>query len=67
MTISLRTCYDLRIAVRYAAAQMVDIAYGHSVTSLDDKYIQLAERATRETVEIGSPGSMLVDFFPACE
>ncbi|EMD36586.1 hypothetical protein CERSUDRAFT_84764 [Gelatoporia subvermispora B] len=49
---------------RYAAAQMVDVAYGHQVTSLDDQFVQLAERATTETVLAGSPGSMLVDFFP---
>ncbi|OCH85972.1 cytochrome P450 monooxygenase [Obba rivulosa] len=49
---------------RYAAAQVLDFAYNHKVTSLDDKLVQLAERATTETVLAGSPGSMLVDFFP---
>ncbi|OBZ68047.1 O-methylsterigmatocystin oxidoreductase [Grifola frondosa] len=48
----------------FAAALVVEITYGHRVTSLDDKYIGLAERATTATAEAGSPGSMLVDFFP---
>ncbi|KAH9856113.1 cytochrome P450 [Lenzites betulinus] len=49
---------------RWAAAIIMEIAYGHRVTSLDDKYIALAEKTTVETVRAGSPGSMLVDFFP---
>ncbi|OSD03875.1 cytochrome P450 [Trametes coccinea BRFM310] len=49
---------------RWAAATIMEIAYGHRVTSIEDKYIELAERATVETVKAGSPGSMLVDFFP---
>lgn len=42
----------------------MEIAYGHHVTSIDDKYIALAEKTTVETILAGSPGSMLVDFFP---
>ncbi|OSX56954.1 hypothetical protein POSPLADRAFT_1158493 [Postia placenta MAD-698-R-SB12] len=49
---------------RFAAAMILQIAYGHSVTSLDDKFIHLAERAGKETVEYGSAGVMLVDLFP---
>ncbi|EIW56941.1 cytochrome P450 [Trametes versicolor FP-101664 SS1] len=49
---------------RWAAATIMEIAYGHHVTSIDDKYIALAEKTTVETVLAGSPGSMLVDFFP---
>ncbi|KAI8992754.1 cytochrome P450 [Trametes punicea] len=49
---------------RWAAATIMEIAYGHRVTSLEDKYIALAEATTVETVKAGSPGSMLVDFFP---
>ncbi|KAH9936920.1 cytochrome P450 [Amylocystis lapponica] len=49
---------------RYVAALIMEIAYGHTVTSMDDKYIELADRATNETNEAGSAGSMLVDFFP---
>ncbi|KAI0945930.1 hypothetical protein AcV7_010042 [Taiwanofungus camphoratus] len=52
---------------RFTAAMIVEIAYGHSIISLDDELIRLAEQATKETVESGSAGSMLVDFFPACK
>ena len=43
---------------------MLEIAYGVRVTSLDDQLVKMAERTTVETVLAGSPGSMLVDFFP---
>jgi hypothetical protein len=41
------------------------IAYGHTVRSTDDLYVRLAEEAGMGTVTGGSPGSVLVDFFPA--
>ena len=43
---------------------MLEITYGVRVTSLDDELVKTVERATVETVLAGSPGSMLVDFFP---
>ncbi|KZT12723.1 cytochrome P450 [Laetiporus sulphureus 93-53] len=49
---------------RFAAAMIMEIAYGHSVTSLNDQFVHLAERAAKETIESGGPGSMIVDFFP---
>ncbi|KAI0632668.1 cytochrome P450 [Trametes polyzona] len=49
---------------RWAAGIIMEIAYGHRVTSIDDSFIALAEKTTVETVRAGSPGSMLVDFFP---
>ncbi|PSR76828.1 hypothetical protein PHLCEN_2v8209 [Hermanssonia centrifuga] len=53
---------------RYAAAIIVEIAYGHTVSSLEDEYIEIADRATTETVTAGTPGAsilgLLVDFFP---
>ncbi|CCL99826.1 uncharacterized protein FIBRA_01850 [Fibroporia radiculosa] len=56
---------DVRLHLRrFAAAMIMKIAYGHTVTSIDDKYIHIAESAAKETVEAGGPGSMLVDFFP---
>ena len=39
------------------------IAYGHTVNSVDELYVRLAEEAATDTVNSGSPGSMLVDFF----
>lgn len=41
------------------------ITYGHTVRSTDELYVRLAEEAGMETVTGGSPGSVLVDFFPA--
>ncbi|TFK84725.1 cytochrome P450 [Polyporus arcularius HHB13444] len=49
---------------RWSAALVFDIAYGHRIASLDDELVTLNERVTEETVLAGSPGSMLVDFFP---
>ncbi|OCH90107.1 cytochrome P450 monooxygenase [Obba rivulosa] len=49
---------------RFAAALIMEITYGHTITSLNDQFLRIAERATTETVANGSPGSMLVDFFP---
>jgi hypothetical protein len=41
------------------------ITYGHTVRSTDELYVRLAEEAGTDTVTSGSPGSVLVDFFPA--
>ena len=41
------------------------ITYGHTVRSTDELYVRLAEEAGSDTVTSGSPGSVLVDFFPA--
>ncbi|KAK7677845.1 hypothetical protein QCA50_019157 [Cerrena zonata] len=49
---------------RFSASIIMEITYGHQVTSSDDKFIGIAQRAGEETVTAGSPGSMLVDFFP---
>lgn len=39
--------------------------YGHVVESLDDKYLQIVEKANAVSSETaGVPGSVLVDFFP---
>jgi hypothetical protein len=41
------------------------ITYGHTVRSTDELYVRLAEEAGTDTATSGSPGSVLVDFFPA--
>lgn len=41
------------------------ITYGHTVRSTNELYVRLAEEAGTDTVTSGSPGSLLVDFFPA--
>ena len=45
---------------------MMEIAYGHSVASLDDEFVVLSERAIGGTVALGTSVASLVDFFPAC-
>ena len=50
---------------RFAAGTIMKITYGHTVRSTDELYVRLAEEAGMDTVTSGSPGSVLVDFFPA--
>jgi len=49
---------------RFAAGSILKITYGHTVKSIDDVYVRMAEQAITATAEAGSPGSMLVDLFP---
>ncbi|KAF9478585.1 cytochrome P450 [Pholiota conissans] len=49
---------------RFAAATILKITYGHDIVSVDDLFVQLAERAGTLTVEAGSPAANMVDFFP---
>ncbi|KAI0640974.1 cytochrome P450 [Trametes meyenii] len=49
---------------RWAVGMIMEITYGHRIHSMEDEYVRLARRTTVETVLAGSPGSMLVDFFP---
>ncbi len=50
---------------RFAAGTIMKITYGHTVRSTNELYVRLAEEAGMDTVTGGSPGSVLVDFFPA--
>ena len=59
-----KLCYG---ASRFNSAIMMEAAYGHTVKTLDDEFVRFAQGALSATVEAGSPGSMLVDFFPICE
>ncbi|TFY53377.1 hypothetical protein EVJ58_g9483 [Rhodofomes roseus] len=49
---------------RYVGALMMQIAYGHSVASLDDEFVVLSERALAGTLEAATSVASLVDFFP---
>ncbi|KAH8100092.1 cytochrome P450 [Cristinia sonorae] len=49
---------------RFTEALIVDIAYGHTVTTDDDKIIDLGERGNHAFAAVGNAGSTLVDFFP---
>ena len=51
---------------RYLASLILESVYGHRITSLDDEYITLVERAAEGTVATGSAGGAMVDFFPLC-
>lgn len=46
---------------------MLEITYGKRVMSLDDELVRVAERGIEGANSAGSPGSMLVDFFPIRE
>ncbi|KAI0045176.1 cytochrome P450 [Auriscalpium vulgare] len=56
----------IRHVRRFTAATIMKIAYGHTVKSVDELYVRLAEEAGYDTVT-GSAnyGAVLVDFFPA--
>ncbi|KAF8346573.1 cytochrome P450 [Amanita rubescens] len=49
---------------RFAAATILKITYGREITSVEDPFVLLAERAGTLTVESGSPAATLVDYFP---
>jgi hypothetical protein len=44
---------------------VLKIAYGHSVTSVDDEYVRLADLAAERTAKYNTAGSVLVDMIPA--
>lgn len=47
------------------AAIMLEIGYGHTVSSLgDDEFIKLVEDGVRKCLSGSGPGATLVDFFP---
>lgn len=52
---------------RWATGMIMEITYGHRIDSLEDPYVKLVHEAASATVAAGSPGSMLVDFFPVRE
>ncbi|KAH9917080.1 cytochrome P450 [Fomitopsis serialis] len=49
---------------RLAAAIMLEVGYGHTVTSVGDAHVRKVDAAVGGIFEAGNPGSMLVDFFP---
>ena len=46
---------------------MLEIGYGHTVTSIDDAHIHMVDSAVEGVFLAGYPGSMLIDFFPLRE
>ncbi|KZT68558.1 cytochrome P450 [Daedalea quercina L-15889] len=49
---------------RFLAALVVEAVYGHQITSLEDKYINLMDRAMEGTVATGEAGATLIDILP---
>lgn len=54
---------------RFAAATILEIGYGRTVSGVDDDFIRLVEKGVSEALSgTGAPaGNSLVDFFPICE
>ncbi|KAG6844691.1 hypothetical protein H0H87_004666 [Tephrocybe sp. NHM501043] len=50
--------------LRFSAAVIIDITYGHQVTESRDPYLQIADECCRLLNENGPPGATPVDFFP---
>ncbi|KAI0351218.1 cytochrome P450 [Trametes cingulata] len=48
----------------YVGATMLEITYGRRITSLEDELVAVADRAIEGVNNAGTPGSMIVDFFP---
>ncbi|KAH8107959.1 cytochrome P450 [Cristinia sonorae] len=48
----------------FSASMLMEVTYGHRVTSDDDFFVRVADRAIEETAKGGGMGSRLVDFFP---
>ncbi|ESK81499.1 cytochrome p450 [Moniliophthora roreri MCA 2997] len=56
---------NFRVHIRtLAAAVIIGVMYGHDVTSTEDYYVQLAERAFGPLSTLGTPSAMLVNLFP---
>ncbi|OSX66494.1 hypothetical protein POSPLADRAFT_1053131 [Postia placenta MAD-698-R-SB12] len=49
---------------RFNGAVMLDIAYGHRVTSVDDEFMIFADKTIATITALGSFAATLVDFFP---
>jgi len=45
---------------------VLNITYGHKVESIADPLVVNGDKATSNTVNIGGPGSLLVDLIPIC-
>lgn len=45
---------------------MLEVLYGHSVTSSDDEYLALADKVSDGVTAVTAPGIALLDFVPVC-
>lgn len=53
--------------LRFSMSVIIEIAYGHKIRSSDDWYLGVARDASLALFETGTPGSTLIDAFPARE
>ena len=51
----------------YTVALILESVYGHRVTSLDDEYVTMMDRAMEATSASGPAGGGLADYFPLSE
>lgn len=51
---------------RFVSAVIVDAVYGHRITSLEDPYVMMMDRAT-EASTAGTMSGSVLDIFPFCE
>ncbi|KAF9804495.1 hypothetical protein IEO21_09368 [Rhodonia placenta] len=49
---------------RFTAAIIMEIVYGHTMTSADDVFVKRADRAIQGTVDAGQIPATLIDLFP---
>ncbi|KZT03180.1 cytochrome P450 [Laetiporus sulphureus 93-53] len=49
---------------RYAAGVLMEISYGHTVTSTDDEYIRMADKAMTEISELHGLSIIVLNFLP---
>lgn len=68
---AIHPCTDFVIVhirfLSYATAVVLQIAYGHEITSDEDPFLQNAHALDRLFARFVNAGSSAVDFFPACE
>ena len=48
------------------AGTLVQVVYGHKVSSTDDVHVKLADHSVRLAGEIGTIGATIIDIFPFC-
>ena len=45
---------------------MVEVVYGHKVTTIDDIYVKLSDQAVEMACEMGPMGGTIIDMVPFC-
>ena len=53
------------LVCRYTRSIMLELIYGHTVTSPDDKYLQIAEGALKGSNDVASAGIDIIELVPS--